>query len=410
MKVTRFIKLLACLIFFLTINTSHALNEQAIDPPPVDWQFFHLSDGWYGLQGWLKNRASYLNMSDLRFELALDKLMDLPGYSALIEVQNLTGLRPNLYVDSIQGFDNYEFDRFPTMTYLYQLWLQKQIGDHWSVLAGFYDLNAEFNITDSSTLLILPAFQSNSEFAQTGPNGPSIYPIIGSGARVKFVPQPHWYFQAVVLDAAAANPLNRAYAYPPFGSGQGVLGVYEMGYMFLDKQDNSNQGKIALGLWGYSKKVFAQGFHTLTSARPPENNYGYYIMVDYPWYVDNNAGKSIRGFVRYGGATSITNNFNKALSAGFTITGFIPSRSKDVFSFGLAPAWTFPESRLFNTGISIGEFQYEVTYAFMINDWLILQPDLIYISFPKADRNDFRNAFLPGGRIIVKLEKIQDKL
>lgn len=234
----RFILLFALIILY-QITPAFALNEQAENPPPLDWQFTHDSDGWYGFQGGLKNQASYLSKSDLRIEMDLEKLMRLKNYSALLEIQNINGMRPNLYVDSLQGFDSIEYDRVSTMTYLYQLWLQRQIGEHWSILGGFYDLNSEFYLTDSSTLLVLPAFGIGTDLGETGPNGPSIFPVIGTGLRLKFAPTEKIYFQGVILDAAAANPLNRAYPYPPFSSGDGILGVYEMGYLFLGKDGSS---------------------------------------------------------------------------------------------------------------------------------------------------------------------------
>lgn len=411
MEVIRFIQSI-CLIYFLTLHLAFALNKQANTPPPVDWQFFSLADVWHGFQGGLNNKTSYLGTSDLRMELDLEQLWHWHGYSALIEGQNLNGLRPNLfYVQSLQGFDNYEYDRLSTMTYLYQLWLQKQIGERWSVLYGFYDLNAEFNITDSSTLFILPSFQTSTELAQTGPNGPSVYPLIGLAGRVKYVPIKKLYFQGAIFDAAAANPFNRAYPHAPYTSGYGLLGIYEMGYVFLDKKDGSPQGKLALAFWGYDHKIPVQGIPGITDPFSASKTYGYYLLADYPFYVDTTVKKSIRGFVRYGIAKGEFNNFNKALSAGITFSGFIPSRKDDVFGIGLAPAWTSAQSRIENKGIGNGEFQYEVTYSFVVADWLMVQPDFIYISYPGgADREFWPNDLIIGGRVTIHIDKIQDKL
>lgn len=386
------------LLFFVTTTFADSKKEE----PGFNWQAYYIGDVFYGASGGLENNTKYLGKIDLRLNFDLEKLMNLKDTTGLFEVENIHGQRPNLYVQSIQGFDSIEYDRLSTMTYLYQLWLQHNFGEHWSILAGFFDLNSEFYVTDSSLYLIAPTYGIGTDIAQTGLNGPSIFPVIGTALRVKYSHSQSNFIEAAIFDASAANPLNAAYSHLPFSTGQGSLIIVELDHLFFDKQNKNKLGKIALGAWGYTHPVdeLIEPDSTLTQAQAC--NRGLYTLIDYPLYISAyDSDRIIHGFLRYGIASTAINLFNRALGAGVTINGFIPGRPDDIISYGLSPAWTSAKSRMAKPGLPIAEWQNEVTYVASIRKWLSLQPDLQYISFPHADRTQYQNAWLIGLRVTL---------
>lgn len=389
--------LFLCLVF---LNTeSHADRASAFQ-----WQGYYNTDIWYGLQGGLENKGRYLGRGDINLNIDLEKLAHVKQTEAFVEVQTLNGQRPNLLVNSIegvnsiQGFDNIEYDRLSSMTYLYQLWLQKS-GDHWSALLGLYDLNSEFYFTDSSQILILPAFGIGTDLGQTGQNGPSVFPNPGSAFRLKYKAASSNYIQAAIFDAAAANPLNRAYPHPPFASGQGTLGIAEAG-AFLGK----NKAKLALGSWVYLKKMQAMlPEEEDEEDAPPARNEGLYMLADAVIYQKNT--RILHGFLRYGIASSLTNIFNKSLALGL-MNGLFSNRPNDTFAYGVAPAWTSQNSRQANPDLPRVEIQHELGYVAVINAWLSLQPDFIYIRFRGGNPESvYQNAFLGGLRITLSFDQ-----
>jgi porin len=49
-------------------------------------------------------------------------------------------------------------------------------------------VDSKFNITESSDVLLHPAFGTAPELAQSGRNGPSIFPTTSFGARIRYQP------------------------------------------------------------------------------------------------------------------------------------------------------------------------------------------------------------------------------
>lgn len=388
-------KALIILCLFLLNTEAYADKDSAFH-----WKGYYNTDIWYGLQGGLEDKGRYLGRGDLNLNIDFEKILNTKALNAFIEIQTLNGQRPNLLVNSIegvnsiQGFDNIEYDRVSAMTYLYQFWLQKS-SDQGSLLLGLYDLNSEFYYTDSSQVFILPTFGIGTDLGQTGQNGPAIFPNPGSALRIKYTPDTSRYFQAAIFDAAAANPLNRAYPHPPFASGQGLLGIAEAG-IFVGE----NKAKFGLGSWIYTKKMAQQLPEDLEIEDPLARNKGIYMLIDTPLY------KTLHGVLRYGSASSTTNIFNKSLAFGLIMNAPFSKRPNDILAYGIAPAWTSQNSRWANPGLPRVEIQHELTYAAVITPWLSLQPDLIYIRFKGIHpESSYQNAFLLGLRLTLGFDQ-----
>src|SRR5579862_4516178 len=114
-----FINIKKCIfiLFYITLFMPiHAFSDITQDKSsPANWLLTYNGDVWHGFQGGLQDRNSYLGKIDFVVNMDLQKLLNWSGTTALFEIQNLHGQRPNLYVHSIQGFDSIEYDRLSTM-------------------------------------------------------------------------------------------------------------------------------------------------------------------------------------------------------------------------------------------------------------------------------------------------------
>jgi len=77
---------------------------------------------------------------------------------------------------------------------------------HGSVRVGLYDLNSEFDTTESRGLFINSAYGIGQELAQTGHNGPSIHPATALAARLAWTPAEPRLIEFAVVDGVSGDP------------------------------------------------------------------------------------------------------------------------------------------------------------------------------------------------------------
>ena len=73
------------------------------------------------------------------------------------------------------------------------------------MLVGLYDLNTEFDALESAGLFLNSSQGIGPEFAQSGLNGPSIFPTTTLGLRAKWAPGSRFYLESVVLNGLAGS-------------------------------------------------------------------------------------------------------------------------------------------------------------------------------------------------------------
>lgn len=145
--------------------------------------------------------ARYLHLIEFTGGFDLDEALGWKGGKAYFSVQETAGQGPNKAVNSLEGINNNEVGR--RRMRLYEAWLEQTIVGRFSIKAGIYDINDEFQATDSAGLLIGPPFGVSSELAASGVNGPSSYPSTALAARAKLLIGKTAYVQAVVANADA---------------------------------------------------------------------------------------------------------------------------------------------------------------------------------------------------------------
>jgi porin len=350
------------------------------DVPAYEFGAVYKASVWTGLSGPLRGRAAYLGNLDLKLTVAGEKAWSLPGNTLFVHLLHNHGSKPNRRVAAAQGIDNIEVEI--NTGKLYQLWMQQQFADdRVSLLAGLYDLNSEFYVTESSGIFLHPALGIGTDMAQTGQNGPSIFPTTSLALRVRVEPFDRAYLQAAVLDGVPGDPDDPRGTHVHLRDGDGALWIAEAG---LSTGSETAPGKLALGGWRYSARfdhltdVDAAGDPLRGTSRG-----GYLLAEQSLWRAGEGRPGAITGFLRYGFASSGVNEFGHALAAGAVWLGALAGRDEDTLALVYAGARRGDPFR--RAALAAGEpvarheHAWELAYKARIADWLWLQPGFQHV-------------------------------
>jgi len=348
--------------------------------------------------GGRKTGTDSLDNLNVIFSLDGEKLFGSAGTSARFNFLNNNGSKPGAtLVDNAEGVDNIEV-RTPGAR-LYEAWVQQNfMKDRFSVLAGLYDLNSEFYVTDSSGLFLRPTFGIGSDMGQSGKNGPSIFPITSAGVRVKVQPSHDFFVQAVVLDGVPGNPDNARGTYIQFNRGDGALLAAEADYLPGNESPN---GKIGVGAWQYTEK-FDDFTDRDASGNPVQRTSdGMYVLAERRVYaVPGHDDQGLTMFARIGVASGDVNRFDYAWSTGAVSTGLF-GRDKGQLGLGVEGAHNSEKYRK-SVGTADGStMAWELTYSDNLTTWLSVQPDIQYIIHPDTNPA-LRNALVVGARFTAR--------
>ena len=160
-------------------------ERQKLEDAGVTTYFTYKGDVQSNVSGGIKRGTRLLDNLDVAATFDGEKLLGAKGLSATVHVINNNGGRPNAdLVGSVQGVNNYEVPRATAK--LYEAYLQQNFYDNrLSFLAGLVDVNTEFYVTDASALFFQPSAGIGTDIAQSGQQGPSIFPFTALGARVR---------------------------------------------------------------------------------------------------------------------------------------------------------------------------------------------------------------------------------
>ncbi len=349
--------------------------------------------------GGSKTGTDTLDNLDVTAALDGEKLIGSPGTTALLYFLNNSGKRPGAdLVGDAEGIDNIEVGS-PGYR-LYEAWVQQDLFQHRvSVLAGLYDLNSEFYITDASGLFLRSTFGIGTDIGQTGQNGPSIFPVTSAGVRVRVRPAPDFAVQAAALDGVPGNPNHARGTYVQFKHGYGALLVLEADYQ---PGGDGATDKLGLGAWEYT-----EGFDDLLDAdnagNPPQRrNNGVYVLGQHALYRSRTCdGCGLDAFARFGTASGAVNPFDAAWSAGLVATGLIPGREAGRLGLGIEGAHSSAKYRRAVNTADSATTAIELTYSDDLAPWFSVQPDVQYIVNPGADSTR-KNATVAGARFTAR--------
>jgi porin len=265
-------------------------------------------------------------------------------------------------VGDAQGISNIETGTAALRPY--ETWIAKTWGeDAAMVKAGLIDLNGTFDAPGASGLFLNPSHGINPSFAQTGANGPSIFPTLGLAVVGQAKLSDRITFRAGAFDAVPGDPERPEKTDLSWRKSDGALFVGEAEFSF-------GKTRFVAGAWGYSQESDA-----LLIRDGAQRNAGLYGTAEYAM------SDAMTYFVRAGHANEKLNFVENYLGAGAVWTGPFSARKDD--QFGIAIAHARISSLIVDTDLTKdAETNIEVTYAAPLSERLTLQGDVQYISNP----------------------------
>lgn len=307
----------------------------------------------------------------------LDRLAGISGVRGHLHVLDNRGDRPNDASGSLQGINNIEVPSAGTR--LFEAWLEKDLGGGATLLAGLYDVNSEFYANDAADLLLSPPFGIGSEFAATGPNGPSIFPSSALAARL-FVPLAgdSAYLRVALINAHAST----------LGDGGGIDLDFDDGLLAVGEAGfEEGNFRASIGGWFYTKR---QGDIFLTDlAGDPllRRSRGGFAVAE--WAVPLGATRTWTWFARGGISEGRTSPFSGGIQAGFKLEPLFAGRPDGALSVGyqLANTGQSQHAALIADGIPDpqDEHAFSATYADQISPWLSLQGEVQWLRHAGGD-------------------------
>ncbi len=388
-------------------------EPQAAPParPPVALEVIYTGDVFGAVSGGRKRDAAYLDNLDLKLHLDGNGLIGWPGSLLFAYVLSNRGENPSRFVGDAQGVSNIAA---PNAWRLYELWLQQNLfGGRMSLLAGLYDLNTEFDVLQSAGLLVNSSFGIGPDYAQSGRNGPSIFPVTSLGLRVKVRPKRGYYVEAVVLDGVPGDPDDPEATAIELSSDDGALIAAEIALFDRAEDDvrpltarvgarNRSRrigrgqtsaryvAKLAVGGWWYTSKLeeLIGGGEPVAPPRR-SGSFGVYALAERTVYREPEGTQGVMVFARAGLARSRVNRFSSYVGAGATYSGPIQGRPDDEMGLGVAVAINGDPYRRSRSAVGLEtegtETVVELTYRAQLLSWLAIQPDLQWVLNPNTE-------------------------
>ena len=381
-----------------------AVEDSKKQPPAVDLAVVYTAELWRNARGGLRRGERYLDNLDVTLTVDADRALGWKGATLFVYglYNNGRALSGDLVGDA-QTVSNIETGVRGAR--LYEAWIEQRFaGDRASVKVGLYDLNSEFDTSDVGSLSLLSSHGIGPEFAQSGRNGPSIFPVTSLAIRGDYKLDDRWTLRGAVLDGVPGDPDHPARTAIKLGHGDGALLVGEVAYV-------GGETKAAIGYWRYTARFPEIAPATGGDGATRRGNDGAYLVVERRLtHGHKQAGsedkQGLAGFVQLGVADVRINPIARYMGGGLVYTGLFRREGGDRIGVTIARAG-FGE-RYRNRQASEGgradeaETVLELTYRTPVTKWLTMQPDLQYVRNPSADPA-LRNALAIGMRIEVGL-------
>jgi porin len=324
-----------------------------------------------------------------------------PGTSAFIDVLSIHGGQPSRLVGDAQGTSNIEG---PTGTQVEELWVQHNFkGSSASLLLGIYDLNSEFYRLAAAGLFLNSSFGIGPEFAQSGVEGPSIFPRTSAGLRLAVKPTPGTVVRAALLDGVpVARPDGSRAA---FRGGDGLLAIAELASLSRGGADTPQaemrdrigrlsslepyDDKLAAGVWRYAGRYpDLSDTDAAGNARMRRGSSGAYVVGEHLLIgTDAGSGKRLSAFAQVGFADARTNRFGGYAGAGLVGSGWGLIKDNDQLGVSVAHARNgnhYLRAQA-SQGVDRAETTVELSYLTQLSKYVTLQPDLQYVLHPNTD-------------------------
>ena len=264
-----------------------------------------------------------------------------------------------------------------------------------SLRLGLYDLSSEFDVLDSRAVFLNSAYGTGQDIAQTGLNGPSLYPVTALGARLAWAADERLLLKTAVLDGVPGDPEERGRSRLHVSSTEGALWIVEA-------IGGGEHLRAGAGYWRYTTD-FPVLAAADTQAATRNDNAGGYVMLelasapvaglDEPRWL---------GFARAGTAEESLNAFDRFYAAGVVLRSAWPGKYGSDLGLGASEARVGSGYRRQRAAAGLAtagcERNVELTWRFPLGEHAAVQPDLQYVQNPSADPA-IPDAWVAGVRI-----------
>lgn len=362
---------------------------------PVTLSAVYTADIRGNVAGGLARGTRYLDNVDLQIAIDADRLVGWHGARLFLYgiYDNGKPFSADL-VGDVQSVSNIETD--VRAARLFEAWVEQDVGKIGSIKAGLYNLNSEFDTTQSGGLFLVSSHGIGPDFSQSGRNGPSIFPATSLAVRGEAKLGEHWLARAAVLDGVPGDPAHPGRTAIKLSKRDGALLVGEVDYL---------QGgtKAAIGMWGYTARF--DDIVAAVQAPPRHGDKGAYLFVEHRLAgARSDDARGLAGWLRFGIADTRFNRIASYLGGGLVYTGITRGHAADQIGISFAAA-NFGEryrkiQDLAGNATDKREIVFEAVYNAVTASWLSVQPDVQYVVNPAADRR-IDDAVVVGLRIKV---------
>lgn len=351
-------------------------------PTPLGFGVSYVADALHVPHGGLERGGGLAARADAWVDLD-GTAWGIDALSAHVDLVAVHGpMFSNRWVGDAQGISSVQA---PSRHHVYEAWLRWRLTDNAAPLAmtakaGLIDLNSEFDVQSVASLFVHASHGIGPEFSQSGPNGPSIYPMTAGGIVVTAAREGGIALRLGVFDALAGSAdddLRPALRLP------GTTGALLVGEVEVPL----GRAEIQAGVWHFTRPApFVDQPGDLAPSR------GAYALVEGP------LAPQWTGWVRTGMADARSNPI-----AWYIGTGVV--REAGPWQIGLAMAQARLSARARAPGVTLEtirahrhETSIELTAARAVATWLTLQPEAQYV-IHTGWNPDLRNALVLGLRI-----------
>ncbi|HEY8604090.1 carbohydrate porin [Tsuneonella suprasediminis] len=338
------------------------------DPSPLSAEVVYTSDVMANVAGGVRRGARYIDNVDMVIQGDFEQLAGWRGAQFQLYGLYNNGVSISDFVGDTHALSNIETG--VRAVRLYEAWIDQKLSDSASLRVGLYDLNSEFDVLDASAFFIGSAHGIGTDFAQSGKNGPSIFPWTSLAARLEVRPTEGWAIRVAVLDGVPGDPDRPARTHIHLGGDDGAL-------MIAEAEAPFGNGKLLFGHWRYTEE-----FDRLDGGGAERGNLGTYVRAERRLLDTHDY--QIDAFARFGIANGRFNMFNRFVSGGINLSGWSLANESDQFGVAFAVGFTSRDYRA-ATGAGSAELAVEAGYRTQITPWLAIQPNLQYIHNPSAD-------------------------
>lgn len=374
------------------------------EPPLYELGANYTADALSNVHGGLREGSAWVDYLELAAAFDAGRAL---GIGDLTVFTSLVRSNPSTFSDRYVGdamiVSNIDSERALRVV---EAWVDWGFGAQGpgSVRIGLYDLNSEFDTTESRGLFINSAYGIGQELAQTGRNGPSIYPVTALAARVAWTPSDAWQLKFAVVDGVPGDPGDTQRSRWHLSRSEGALCIAEV------TAAAGPLAQLSVGHWRYT-----EAFAGLRTAGPDgdsrfeRDNRGSYVTAEFaPRATRGDEAPRWSGFVRAGEANDRVNVFERHAAAGVVVGWPWPGAQGSELGLAASEARVGADYRAAQRRAGQPAERYErnveLTWRLPLGEHVVLQPDLQYIVNPGAERR-LPDAWVVGLRLELSVAR-----